>query len=30
MVQAEEVVKLFLMRHRFKSKKWVHDLIEDL
>jgi putative MATE family efflux protein len=30
MVQAEEVLKFFLMRHRFQSKKWVHDLVEDL
>jgi len=30
MVQSEEAVKFFLMRWRFRSRKWLRDLVRDL
>jgi putative MATE family efflux protein len=30
LVQAEEIVKLFIMRRRFNSRIWVRDLVENL
>ena len=30
LVQVEEIVKFFLMRYRFKSRKWVRNLVNDI
>jgi hypothetical protein len=29
-VQSEEIVKLFILLRRYRSERWVKDLVEDI